>query len=46
MRSRDRLKTFISTTTIPVASKPGRVVIYDNELSYIKPHVPFMTCSG
>ena len=39
-------KHFICTTTIPMATKPGRVVTYNKEFSYIKSHVPFMTCSG
>ena len=36
VRSRDELKKIISTTTMPMATKPDRVVTYNKELNFIK----------
>ena len=36
VRSGDKLKHYISHTTIPLATKPGRVVTYNKELPSIK----------
>ena len=39
-------KHFISTTRIPMATKPGRVITYYEELPSIKPNEPLIMCSS